>query len=292
MENGPTYKKAHFQELVAEMSQLFDVVRLVDPISMTAYTIEDGKLHAQPDSCFHVWNKAARCENCVSARCFMERERYSKFEFIGSDIYHVVAQPVEVDGKRYVLEVVTASNDNVLLSAFGNNEFVDRVTTFNRKMYTDDLTGLSNRRYLDERLDILINRSALDGTSLAVVMLDIDDFKGINDSLGHLAGDEALSQVADALREALAPTAEDILVRYGGDEFIAVLRNVSEAELERRLRSIPPIEVDGGMRVTFSVGAYYQEKVENLDAKALIQRADRAMYDAKATGKNSFAVEE
>ena len=291
MENGPTYKKAHFQELVAEMSQLFDVVRLVDPISMTAYTIEDGKLHAQPDSCFHVWNKAARCENCVSARCFMERERYSKVEFIGSDIYHVVAQPVEVDGKRYVLEVVTASNDNVLLSAFGNNEFVDRVTTFNRKMYTDDLTGLSNRRYLDERLDILINRSALDGTPLSVVMLDIDDFKGINDSLGHLAGDEALSRVADALREALAPTAEDILVRYGGDEFIAVLRNVSEAELERRLRSIPPIEVDGGMKVTFSVGAYYQEKVENLDAKALIQRADRAMYDAKATGKNSFAVE-
>ena len=199
---------------------------------------------------------------------------------------------MEVDGKRYVLEVVTASNDNVLLSAFGNNEFVDRVTTFNRKMYTDDLTGLSNRRYLDERLDILINRSVLDGTSLAVVMLDIDDFKGINDCLGHLAGDKALSQVADALREALAPTAEDILARYGGDEFIAALRNVSEAELERRLRSIPPIEVDEGMRVTFSVGAYYQERVENLDAQALIQRADRAMYDAKAMGKNSFAVEE
>ena len=291
MENGPTYKKAHFQELVAEMSQLFDVVRLVDPISMTAYTIEDGKLHAQPDSCFHVWNKAARCENCASARCFMGRERYSKFEFIGSDIYHVVAQPVEVDGKRYVLEVVTASNDNVLLSAFGNNEFVDRVTTFNRKMYTDDLTGLSNRRYLGERLDILINRSVLDGTPLSVVMLDIDDFKGINDSLGHLAGDKVLSQVAEALREALAPTTEDILARYGGDEFIAALRNVSEAELERRLRSIPPIEVDGGMKITFSVGAYYQEKVENLDAQALIQRADRAMYDAKATGKNSFAVE-
>ena len=118
------------------------MVRLVDPISMTVYTIENGELHAQPDSCFHVWNRTARCENCVSSRCFMKRERYSKFEFINNDIYHVVAQPVEVDGKRYVLEVVTASNDNVLLSAFGNNEFVDCVTTFNRKMYTDDLTGL------------------------------------------------------------------------------------------------------------------------------------------------------
>ena len=292
MENGPTYKKAHFQELVAEMSQLFDVVRLVDPISMTAYTIEDGGFHAQPDSCFHVWNKTARCENCVSARCFMERKRYSKFEFIGNDIYHVVAQPVEVDGRRYVLEVVTASNDNVLLSAFGNNEFVDRVTAFNRKVYTDDLTGLSNRRYLDERLDILIKRSVLDGTPLSVVMLDIDDFKNINDRLGHLAGDKVLSQVAELLREALAPTTEDILVRYGGDEFIAVLRNVSKAELERRLRSIPPIEADGGMLVTSSVGVFYQEKVENLDAKALIQRADRVMYDAKATGKHGLAVEE
>lgn len=292
MENGLTYKKAHFQELAAEMSQLFDVVRLVDPISTTAYTIEDGEFHAQPDSCFHVWNRTARCENCVSSRCFMERERYSKFEFINNDIYHVVAQPVEVDGKRYVLEVVTASNDNVLLSAFGNNEFVDRVTTFNRKMYTDDLTGLSNRRYLDERLNILINRSVLDGTPLSVVMLDIDDFKDINDGLGHLAGDKVLSRVAEVLREALAPTTEDILARYGGDEFVAALRNVSEAELECRLRSIPPIDVDGGMRVTFSVGAYYQEKVENLDAQTLIQRADRAMYGVKAAGKNGFAVEE
>lgn len=292
MEAVPKYKKAHFQELAAEMSQLFDVVRLVDPISMMAYIIEGGELRAQPDRCFHVWHKTARCENCLSARCFMERERYSKFEFIGNDIYHVVAQPVEVDGRRYVLEVVTASNDNVLLSAFGNNEFVDRVTTFNRKMYTDDLTGLSNRRYLDERLNILINRSVLDGTPLSVVMLDIDDFKDINDALGHLAGDKVLSRVAEALREALAPTTEDILARYGGDEFVAALRNVNEAELECRLRSIPPIDVDGGMRVTLSVGAYYQEKVENLDAQTLIQRADRAMYDAKATGKNSFAVEE
>ena len=291
MEAVPKYKKAHFQELAAEMSQLFDVVRLVDPISMTAYTIEDGRLHAQPNSCFHVWEKTARCENCVSARCFMERKRYSKFEFIGNDIYHVVAQPVEVDGNRYVLEVVTASNDNVLLSAFGNNEFVDRITAFNRKVYTDDLTGLSNRRYLDERLDILLSRSVLDGTSLSVVMLDIDDFKNVNDDLGHLAGDTVLSRVAEALREALAPTAEDILARYGGDEFIAVLRNVSESELERRLRSILPIEVDGGIRVAFSIGSFYQEKVENLDAMALIQRADRAMYGVKVAGKNGFAVE-
>ena len=286
------YKKEQIQALISEMSQLFDVVRLVDPISMTVYTLEDGRLHAQPDSCYHVWNKTDRCENCVSARCFMERERYSKFEFINNDIYHVVAQPVEVDGERYVLEVVTASHDNVLLSAFGNNAFVDRITTFNHKVYTDDLTGLANRRFLDERLDILIERASHDGTPLSVVMMDIDDFKNINDGLGHLAGDKALAQVAAALREALAPTSEDILARYGGDEFIAVLQNVDEAELERRLRAIPVIKVDDDLEVTFSIGAYYQEKAENLDAKSLIQRADRAMYGVKASGKNNFAVEE
>ena len=292
MEIESNYKKEQIQALISEMSQLFDVVRLVDPISMTVYTLEDGQLHAQPDSCYHVWNKTDRCENCVSARCFMERERYSKFEFIDNDIYHVVAQPVEVDGERYVLEVVTASHDNVLLSAFGNNAFVDRITTFNHKVYTDDLTGLANRRFLDERLDILIERASHEGTPLSVVMMDIDDFKNINDGLGHLAGDKALAQVAAALREALAPTSEDILARYGGDEFIAVLQNVDEAELERRLRAIPVIKVDDDLEVTFSIGAYYQEKAENLDAKSLIQRADRAMYGVKASGKNNFAVEE
>ena len=291
METESNYKMAQIQALISEMSQLFDVVRLVDPISMTVYTLEDGQLHAQPDSCFHVWNKTDRCENCVSARCFMEHERYSKFEFIDNDIYHVVAQPVEVDGKRYVLEVVTASHDNVLLSAFGNNAFVDRITTFNHKVYTDDLTGLSNRRFLDERLDILIDRAKHDGTPLSVVMMDIDDFKNINDGLGHLAGDKALARVAEALREALAPTSEDILARYGGDEFIAVLQGVDEPELARRLRAIPPIEVED-LEVTFSIGAFYQDKAEDLDAKTLIQRADRAMYGVKAAGKNNFAVEE
>ena len=292
MEMESNYKMEQIQALISEMSQLFDVVRLVDPISMTVYTLEDDQLHAQPNSCYHVWNKTDRCENCVSARCFMECERYSKFEFIDNDIYHVVAQPVEVDGERYVLEVVTASHDNVLLSAFGNNAFVDRITTFNHKVYTDDLTGLSNRRFLDERLGILIDRAKRDGTPLSVVMMDIDDFKNINDGLGHLAGDKALAQVAAALHEALAPTAEDILARYGGDEFIAVLQNVDEAELERRLRAIPVIKVDDDLEVTFSIGAYYQEKPENLDAKSLIQRADRAMYGVKASGKNNFAVEE
>ncbi len=292
MEMESNYKMEQIQALISEMSQLFDVVRLVDPISMTVYTLEDDQLHAQPNSCYHVWNKTDRCENCVSARCFMECERYSKFEFIDNDIYHVVAQPVEVDGERYVLEVATASHDNVLLSAFGNNAFVDRITTFNHKVYTDDLTGLSNRRFLDERLGILIDRAKRDGTPLSVVMMDIDDFKNINDGLGHLAGDKALAQVAAALHEALAPTAEDILARYGGDEFIAVLQNVDEAELERRLRAIPVIKVDDDLEVTFSIGAYYQEKPENLDAKSLIQRADRAMYGVKASGKNNFAVEE
>ena len=292
MEMESNYKMEQIQALISEMSQLFDVVRLVDPISMTVYTLEDDQLHAQPNSCYHVWNKTDRCENCVSARCFMECERYSKFEFIDNDIYHVVAQPVEVDGERYVLEVATASHDNVLLSAFGNNAFVDRITTFNHKVYTDDLTGLSNRRFLDERLGILIDRARHDGTPLSVVMMDIDDFKNINDGLGHLAGDKALAQVAAALHEALAPTAEDILARYGGDEFIAVLQNVDEAELERRLRAIPVIKVDDDLEVTFSIGAYYQEKPENLDAKSLIQRADRAMYGVKASGKNNFAVEE
>ncbi len=287
-----SYRKDQIAQLIAAASRLFDVVRLVDPVAMVVYSIEDGELHEQTDNCFHVWNKTERCENCISARCFMEQARYSKFEFIDNDIYHVVAQPVEIDGDKYVLEVVTASNDNVLLSAFGDNDFVERITSFNHKVYTDELTGLSNRRFLDERFGMIAERAVHAGTPLAVVMVDIDNFKEVNDTRGHLAGDKALAAAARVLREAFAPGSEDIAARYGGDEFLVVLAGISRDELENRLARVKALTAQRELGITFSMGAYYQAPARTLDTKKLILHADRAMYGVKSAQKNGYAIAE
>ena len=292
MADDRTYDIGKISQIINDASGFFDVVRLVDPISMTVYSVEDGELHAQFDSCAHVWNKSRRCDNCISSRCIADGQRYSKFEFIDKDIYHVVAQRIMVGDRPYVLEVVTASNDNVLLSAFGNNAFVDKINSFNRKVYTDELTGLSNRRFLDERFGILLDRAAHDGVSVSSVMVDIDDFKEINDSQGHLAGDALLKSAGQVLKQALRPAEDDILARYGGDEFFCVLRELSRDELELRLDSLADLAKERQLGITFSVGAYYQPLVHTHDAKKCILHADRAMYTVKASSKNGCSIAE
>ena len=291
MADEPHYQLEQIGRIIEDASRLFDVVRLVDPISMTVYAIEDGELVAEPGGCYHVWKKGDRCENCVSSRCLMDRERYSKFEFIDQDIFHVVAQPVYVDGTRYVLEVVTASNDNVLLTAFGNNDFVERITSFNRKIYTDELTGISNRRFLDERLSLAVDRACREETSLAAIMVDIDDFKDVNDLRGHLAGDRTLTLAAHALREGFAPGDNDILARYGGDEFFAALLGLSVPEVEERAERARAAMEAENPGVTLSIGIYYQERATVLEPKELIHLADRAMYHVKAAGKDGHRIE-
>ena len=286
----PAYSVDQIDQLIAADAELFDVVRLVDPISLTVYAVRDGRLVAQPGGCHQVWGKEERCDNCISAKCFTKERRFSKFEFIDHDIYHVVAQPVAVDGERFVLEVVTASNDDVLLSAFGDNDFVDRITDFNRKVYVDELTGLSNRRCMNDRFALIAETAAREASALSVVMVDIDDFKTVNDTRGHLAGDEVLRAVACVLEEGFAPAEGDVLARYGGDEFFCAVKGVSCDELETRLKRVCDIVDARELGITLSMGAYHQDHARRTTCEKLVAKADEAMYGVKSSTKNGYAV--
>lgn len=286
----PVYDINQIDQLIAADSELFDIVRLVDPITLTVYAVRDGRLVAQPGGCHQVWGKEERCDNCISAKCFMNERRFSKFEFIDRDIYHVVAQPVAVDDEHFVLEVVTASNDDVLLSAFGDNDFVERITDFNRKVYVDELTGLSNRRCMNDRFALIAEATARDASALSVAMVDIDDFKVVNDTRGHLAGDQVLRAVADVLQEGFAPTEDDVLARYGGDEFFCAMKDISYDELEARLKRVCEIIDEGELDITLSMGAYHQDSARRMTCEKLIAKADEAMYGVKSSTKNGYAI--
>jgi len=156
----------------------------------------------------------------------------------------------------------------------------------------DPLTGLYNRRYLDRRLAEEFHRLQRYGTPYSVVLLDIDDFKQVNDAWGHSVGDEVLKQVAGDLRAGLRQV--DIVARYGGEEFLVLLPNTdADASLvtAQRLRtsfSEVNFESDGGpqsLRVTVSLGVS-QASEDDPDWKTARERSDRALYQAKADGKN------
>lgn len=155
-----------------------------------------------------------------------------------------------------------------------------------RSSLLDPLTGVLNRRGLDESYAREIARSARGNGPLAVALIDLNGFKTINDQHGHLAGDRVLCEVAAALRAALRST--DTLGRIGGDEFVLVFASSNETDeriLARRLRALAPVccPLPGGTEVpvTFAVGVTTSEANEPLEAAML--RADRAMYGHKAS---------
>ena len=165
---------------------------------------------------------------------------------------------------------------------------------------TDSLTGVPNRRSLDERLPGELGRTARHGTPLALVMIDLDHFKRLNDRHGHAAGDAVLRQVAHILDS--EKRRGDFVARYGGEEFVAVLPHAdSEAAKhwsERVRQRIASTAIDNGeglLRVTASFGV---AAVDGDEARAtptaaeLLATADRALYAAKAGGRDRVVVDE
>jgi diguanylate cyclase (GGDEF)-like protein len=159
----------------------------------------------------------------------------------------------------------------------------------------DALTDLWNRRVIMEKLDQELVRAQREMNSLGVVLIDIDHFKRINDSLGHAVGDEALQQVAKRLAEAVRPY--DSVGRFGGEEFLIVAPNCDMYETyklaERIRKSIddaPIMSARGPIAVSASCGVSAIRAEDNSDPKALIEAADRALYRAKEEGRNRVSV--
>ncbi|MBC7877915.1 MAG: diguanylate cyclase [Anaerolineales bacterium] len=160
----------------------------------------------------------------------------------------------------------------------------------------DPLTGLFNRRYLDETLPRELNRAQRLNVPLCVVMLDIDGFKQFNDAFGHGPGDSLLRQFADILHEHLRKS--DISCRYGGDEFVIVMPDSSIADTQQRMeqirmfmRGLPQINFGEQARnmVSLSAGIACLPQ-QGTTASALLRAADEAMYAAKQAGRDRIVV--
>jgi diguanylate cyclase (GGDEF)-like protein/PAS domain S-box-containing protein len=164
----------------------------------------------------------------------------------------------------------------------------------------DPLTNLPNRRLIQEHLEAALSRARASGTTLGVLFLDLDHFKNINDSLGHMAGDAILRQVAERLCSAMRSGRDgrepDVVGRIGGDEFVAVIAGLSDplhmqVAAESILRRFAePLELGGqSFRLTVSIGiSSYPRDADT--AETLLRHADLALYEAKRAGRNNFRL--
>lgn len=171
-------------------------------------------------------------------------------------------------------------------------ENVDRHETATRESVTDDLTGLSNRRAFDDAISSEVERAKRFGTTLGLVLIDLDDFKHVNDTYGHPQGDVVLREVARVLRDSSREI--DHAARYGGEELALVLPgtdidgavNFAERVRERiQTLRIPRLDGAGDIQITASCGVAAVPQTP-ADHSALLAAADGALYQAKRSGKN------
>jgi len=188
-----------------------------------------------------------------------------------------------------------------VIASFALENAVNRAR-LRRSGFTDVLTGWNNRRYLQVRLGEELARARRHETTLTCLMLDIDHFKRVNDSLGHAAGDEVLKEIAQRIESQVR--ASDVAARYGGEEFVILLPNTNTESgilLAERIRSeiaSSPIAVgnEEQTEVTVSIGiACTAPRRGDVDLKtsgeSLVARADVALYRAKSAGRNQVAVD-
>ncbi len=169
----------------------------------------------------------------------------------------------------------------------------DEMRRLSDEVSTDQLTQIANRRGLMQAFEVELARLKRDGGELAVGLLDIDNFKRLNDELGHSAGDEALKSLASVVTKTLRPG--DRVARYGGEEFVVLLPQTPVGEgqqvltrLQRSLTGGLFMHKDENVFVTFSAGVTdyrIEERIEDA-----LERADQALYEAKRTGKNRTCV--
>lgn len=265
------------EERMLQYENVFSVVRLLDAETiLNAAKGKNQNISAEPCRCFDFWETGKRCSNCVSLKALEEKNKKTKLEFRENNVYQVTAHYVEVDGKPKVMELIQYLDEADIVDIDGSERLFTKLNGFQDELYRDVLTGIYNRRYYEDQLRKQI-------LPAGIAMIDLDDFKLYNDTCGHNAGDLALTTVAGVIRGMIRRTT-DILIRYGGDEFLLVMPGVKEEDFTQKLRQIQnevhSKEVPGFSRLQLSVsigGVLSEEhKIENA-----VEMADKLMYRAK-----------
>lgn len=267
---------------------VFDGARLLDMHALQLIGKGLGSYSlTESEQKFDFWEKEHPCNNdsCIVLQALRDKDVHTKLEFIGSQLYEVTARYMEVEGEPYVLELVKRMDDNYMIDENQREKLLRHFGGYHEQLYKDALTGAYNRRYFEEK----IRKSTV---SAGVAMIDLDDFKLYNDSFGHDTGDVVLITFVNIIKNCTRKT--DMLIRYGGDEFLLIMPGIKEENFKNKLLQIleevhrADVPGHGGLRLSASIGGVLSNGSVIEDA---IGRADKLMYQAK-NRKNMVVTED
>jgi len=284
------------------LNKIYDSVRIINPLRKIVMTINEGVLYETRSRCYDFWSKGSPCGNCISMRAFNEKETFFKLDMADSKVYIVIAVPIQRDREEtIILELFKDVTNSMVVETpelMKNSTLIQTLNEIIQLQIRDGLTGIFNRRFINERLPVDMISDSADSLPYSIIFADIDRFKLVNDTYGHVAGDFVLKEFADLLNKNIVG-ANDWAARYGGEEFLIYMRNVdsnSAVKISEKLRK----EVENSefnfegskIKITSSFGVCSILKPCNIKAEELIAAVDKNLYTAKETGRNRVIATE
>ena len=262
------------------LRKVFSIVRLVKAAPPEDRDTADGSELSTGDDD----SRRSTCEFCTPQThqsTFTDKGMHLHFKVIDGKMYQIFAKPLTIEGVPYVLEMLKHIDNTDLFLAEG----YDQLMSFSQQLYIDALTGAYNRRFWEDKMKSF---SGIAG----VALIDLDDLKLYNDTFGHSAGDAALKALVRITKKCIRRT--DKLIRYGGDEFLLIMPNVSSSIFGEKLRSIKEHIREAefpdfpGLKISASIGG---TMLYNGSLEEVVSRADKLMYYAKSY-KNTVAMDD
>lgn len=283
------FASSEVQTCLRACRAVFPQVRLIEENCHKAYNVDEGgNLTEDAKKCFDIWGREKPCDNCICNQALESSHTIQKFEVLGNQLYLIIAKRFKVGDEYSIIEMLDVVGEEVLEKFQNSPKLMEAVRAVNKELYREAQLDIYNRRFFEERVDSLENITA-------IAMVDLDNFKEVNDTLGHHAGDVALRTVVDAIRNNVRES--DVLMRYGGDEvliaFAGMKREAFAGCLEKIRKAVENLEIPEypDIHATISIGGYF---CGTFSRDAVIA-ADHEMYAVKGTGNSisvSFAPED
>lgn len=292
---------SEIKDRLSIFKNLYDVIRVINPVNKKVIYNDENYNENITNTCYEFWNKNSICENCVCIRALRENDTFIKIEYKEKRVFLTIASPVNINDCTYVVELIKdiTAKGFVVQSEYKDIEKInDLISRLNYAMITDPLTGIYNRRFIDGQLYVDINENSINKLPMCIIILDIDYFKEVNDTYGHLAGDYILKEFGKLILESIRKST-DWVSRYGGEEFLIVLNNTNKEgaivvsnKIKTLLGNTEFIYEGNKINITASFGVCCLKGGDIINATDFIKCADENLYKAKKTGRDKIVISE
>ncbi|MCE5222299.1 MAG: diguanylate cyclase [Clostridium sp.] len=276
------------KEKLSLIENMYDIIRIIDPINKNIIDIKNDEIKNIKGKCYENFNKGTICSNCISIRANIENDIFIKIEHVYNKVMLIIAMPAMIKEEKYVVEIIkdiSVKNNKISSINYDKNVKV-MIDNMNEKIIKDDLMGVYNRIYIEERLPVDLNNSILNKYLLSIIMIDIDDFKNVNEEHRQDIVKKILKDFYKLIDDLVAQNSYWI-GRYSNDKFIIVLNNIDKEDVCKISEQIRILLEDVSLeyndkiiKLKASFGIYCSEN-EITDIKNILTELEKNIFEEK-----------